>query len=248
LVRAADAAGWLPLPAPPGPEAAVAEAVAALGAARPGRPAFVVLALPAMDVARLDRALRPLFLLPARPRWTAVAGLHGDVAAPGLTDRRHRVALLVVPPAGQGPFGARVPWPVRVEDLGPTVALGAGLGVGPGWTGTDLLDGEARAALAARGGDPEALARPILLVDGADRAVRHGGWKRVERAGEGAALFDLRVDPAERTDRAGRAVEEAAGLEALGARLWAEAAEARPACGACREVPGEDCARACAGG
>jgi len=43
-------------------------------------------------------------------------------------------------------------------------------------------------------------------------------------------------------------VEEAAGLEALGARLWAEAAEARPACGACREVPGEDCARACAGG
>ncbi|HSG01094.1 MAG TPA: sulfatase [Vicinamibacterales bacterium] len=133
--------------------------------------------------------------------------------------------------------GVRVPflarWPGRIRagtetgalvtalDVLPTVLAATGVPLPPG----RRLDGyDVTAALTGDGPSPRT--EFFYLNDGRLEAVRDGRWKlRVVRAGEEgvtAELFDLDVDPYERSDRASREPET---LDRLAARMRQFAAE-----------------------
>ncbi len=134
---------------------------------------------------------------------------------------------------GRLPAGARVPGPVRLIDVAPTVVAAAGAPAPATWQGEDLLPllrggGEARArprpaAYAAHFLDGPRRAAAVLgrwklaLFDRAARVAPRGDYEsrlyRLEMARlPRLALFDLVADPAERRDEAPARGDVVAGL------------------------------------
>lgn len=98
---------------------------------------------------------------------------------------------------GGVPVGATYDRPVSTLDLMPTILGAAGATVGA----EARLDGVG--LLPYLKGEVATRPHPALYWKfGAQRAVRVGDWKLVERDGEPAALFDLASDPAEAHDLA----------------------------------------------
>jgi arylsulfatase A-like enzyme len=149
---------------------------------------------------------------------------------------------------GRLPAGARVPGPVRLIDLAPTIAAAAGAPPPAAWQGEDLLPllrGEAPpqprpAAYAAHYLDGPRRAAAVLgrwklaLFDRAAHVVAADGYEaalyRLEMARlPRLALFDLATDPRERRDvaalypavvaSAGAVVQERMGREVPGLRV-----------------------------
>jgi arylsulfatase A-like enzyme len=115
----------------------------------------------------------------------------GNVAhALFLYEENVRVPLLVAAP-GQWRGQRRVPGLASLIDLAPTTLALAGLPVPPGYAGRSLLDGQGRLV-------------PFFTEQGVRRAgLRDGRWKLILDQDSGRAqLFDLGLDPAERSDRA----------------------------------------------
>ena len=125
--------------------------------------------------------------------------------------------LLHVPLLVAGPGwdeGRRVPCRVSLLDVAPTVLAALGLPGRPAMRGASLAG--------AIGGPDDAGACPRSAVAaestayGPDaRALVWSGWKLIERAGAGPALYDLQKDPGERHDLAGCRPRTLAALSGL---------------------------------
>jgi len=136
------------------------------------------------------------------PPWIVVTadhgeafGEHGRMLHETLHDEIVRVPLIVVPPpAARAALGAprRVEAQVRLVDLRPTLAAWAGLTPPAAHQGLDL-----GAWLAGRARAPDAPA-PLYHV-----GLRRDGFKLL-RTPQGEHLYDLRADPGEQVDLAGR--------------------------------------------
>jgi len=174
--------------------------------------------------------------------WDHGVAHHGRT----LFEEEVRVPLVVRWP-GRVAAGARVPQPAHLIDVLPTIAGAAGVAIAGGgarFDGVDLI-----AALAS--GPPLDAARPIQLQlpfagaesDARSRrpsfGLRAGDWKLVEPRRPGApALFDLRTDPRERSDVAGREPARVAEMEAALAR-WRDAELAAGGGRAAPDIPAD---------
>lgn len=115
---------------------------------------------------------------------------------------------------GGVPVGGTYDRPVSTLDLVPTILGAAGATVGP----EARLDGVG--LLPYLSGEVATRPHPALYWKfGAQRAVRVGDWKLVERAGEPPALFDLANDPAEANDLSHAQPERIVPLQTLWA-VW----------------------------
>jgi arylsulfatase A-like enzyme len=129
-----------------------------------------------------------------------------------------RVPLLV---AGPGVRARRISEPVMLADLLPTFTSLAGAPTPP------TIDGRSLVSLLANEVVPSEPLHDHLYFECNERrggieeltrrAVRQGRWKWVRR-GQRDELYDLEVDPSERTDRAGSEVEIASRLAAIAER------------------------------
>lgn len=134
-----------------------------------------------------------------------------------------RVPLVVRWP-GRVPAGLRVPGPVPLVDLRPTLLE---LALGPGQAGRIQGVSQARVLTGAARADPD---RPIFAsrrfyepekaaaykIAGDKHAVRVGAWKYLEAPEERSReLFELGSDPGELTNRVEAQPEKARALQAL---------------------------------
>lgn len=128
-----------------------------------------------------------------------------------LYEEQLRVPLILKLPRGEL-AGTRAAWDVREVDIAPTLAQAAGVIEAGDWTGEGLLEDAERAALREPGVDPEPLRRETLaeLDEGRAVAFLSGDWKLVyveegdTRGLPPVGLYNLRLDPRERTNVAAR--------------------------------------------
>ena len=117
-----------------------------------------------------------------------------------------RVPLLLRFPDGRA-AGERVPHPVSLLDVAPTLLDLAGVGERLPLDGRSLLDSDpARAVFAEY--HVEKVRAPCFMA-------RRGRWKLIHVHGHASQLFDLEADPNEWEDLAGRGVPEEDELRAL---------------------------------
>lgn len=182
-------------------------------------------------VRQLDRRLAALRTgLEQRGLWQraylVVTSDHGEALLEhGLWDHGFSVAdpelhvpLLLRWP-GVLPAGLRVPSPVRLIDLGPTLLEQLGL---PALAGAQGLSFAARLRGEPAADAPAALAEAVKA--GPEQKALYRGRYKLVQVGEGSGvrqrLFDLAADPDERVDAGPAAPEELAGLRrALGRQL-----------------------------
>jgi arylsulfatase A-like enzyme len=195
-------------------------------------------------LAYADDRLRAFFATVAAERleraWTVVVADHGEAFLEHgklmhvtLHDEVARGPFLVVPPPGS-PHAARTPArvsrQVRLVDVRPTLLGLAGLPAPRDCLGVDL-----QPCLAASGEGRECPSEPATLYRG---GLRHDGYKLI-RTPTGSSLYDLRRDPGELVDLAGRADSwrRQRGMQRLLNRLLAEQEALRERLVAGEELP-----------
>jgi arylsulfatase A-like enzyme len=128
-------------------------------------------------------------------------GQHGTLDhAPQVYEEQLRVPLLVRWPGRVAP-GLRIPEPIGIVDVAPTLAAAAGLAF------EDALDGRSLLPALEAGGDVQArpifgrrrhYPRPYQGHRGTLLFVRDGDWKLIRGSESDDELYDLATDPEER--------------------------------------------------
>jgi len=134
-------------------------------------------------------------------------GEHGQVFhGTSLYDEQVRVPLIVRVPQAWGvpvPRGTRLPGPVSLMDIAPTLLALAGVDVLPGeLEGHDLFAPESPRS------------EPVRSFVGPEQAIVDGAFKLIV-GGDGPRLFDVRADPKESRNLAGEMPERVARMEGL---------------------------------